>query len=65
MLLHGPSAVAVEVVGMMLLELRPGLRLLLHAVVAKVLLLLLLELLLADHGLRVGDRLAVGEVLCK
>ena len=62
MLLHGPSAVAVQVVGMML-ELRPGLRLLLHAAVAKVL-LLLLELLLADHGLRVGDRLAVGEVLC-
>ena len=61
MLLHGPSAVAVQVVGMML-ELRPGLRLLLHAVVAKM--LLLLELLLADHGLRVGDRLAVGEVLC-
>ena len=60
MLLHGPSAVAVEVVGMML-ELRPGLRLLLHSVVAKM--LLLLELLLADHGLRVGDRLAVGEVL--
>ena len=60
MLLHGPSAVAVQVVGVVL-ELRPGLRLLLHAVVAKVL-LLLLELLLADHGLRVGDRLAVGEV---
>ena len=64
MLLHGPSAVAVEVVGMMLLELWPGLWLLLHAAVTKVL-LLLLELLLADHGLRVGDRLAVGEILCK
>ena len=60
MLLNGSSAVAVEVVGMML-ELRPGLGLLLHAVVAKM--LLLLELLLADHGLRVGGRLAVGEVL--
>ena len=59
MLLNRPSAVAIQIVGMML-ELRPGLGLLLHAVVAKV--LLLLELLLADHGLRVGDRLAVGEV---
>ena len=57
LLLNGSSAAAVEV-ALMMLEL--GSRLL-HAAVAEG--LLLLELLLADHGFRVGDRLAVGKVL--
>lgn len=60
LLLNGRSSAAAVEVALMMLELGSRL-LLLHAAVAEG--LLLLELLLADHGFRVGDRLAVREVL--
>ena len=64
MLLNRSSAVPVEIT-LMILELWSRLLrlLLLHTAVAEGLWLLLLELLLADHGFRVGDGLAVGQVL--
>ena len=60
LLLNGRSSAAAVEVALMMLELGSRL-LLLHAAVAEG--LLLLGLLLADHGFRVGDRFAVGEVL--